>query len=387
MRLTFVVGTGRCGSTLLSAILREHPDVLSLSEFFGTVRAAASGQPFPRGGLDGRELWRLLAAPFPMLDEMMAAGLPVAGYPSGRGRFRPATGVPLICHYVLPMLAEDPDALFDELAGQVPAWPRRPAAAQYEAFFRHLAGRFGRPVVVERSAASLNLIGALHRHYRTARFVHLYRDGPDCALSMSQHPVFRRELLAMAAAHEAGLPPGATPRELEAALPERYRGLVFPPYDAARLMSCPIPVAAFGRYRWSPMICAGVGALAALPPASWLPLRYEDLLRDPAASLTALCAFIGVDAPRPWLAAARAMIDPSRSGAAVRLDPAVLAALRAACEPGERALATPARGLPAYGCLRALMASMTGTGPPPSASRSSVRPARRNAWIRPGRGR
>ena len=30
---TFVVGTGRCGSTMLSNMLREHPKVLSLSEF------------------------------------------------------------------------------------------------------------------------------------------------------------------------------------------------------------------------------------------------------------------------------------------------------------------------------------------------------------------
>jgi hypothetical protein len=30
----FVVGTGRCGSTLVSNILRAHPGVLSLSEFF-----------------------------------------------------------------------------------------------------------------------------------------------------------------------------------------------------------------------------------------------------------------------------------------------------------------------------------------------------------------
>jgi hypothetical protein len=323
--------------------------VLSMSEFFGTVRAAAQDGTglFPRD-LDGRGLWRLLASPFGMLDEMVSSGLSVTGYPFGRGRFLPATGIPLICHYVLPMLTAEPDALFDALAGQVPAWPRRPAAAQYQAFFRHLAGLLGRPVVVERSAASLGLIGSLHEQFGSARFVHLYRDGPDCALSMSRHPVFRRELLAIAAAHEAGLPAAATPDELAAALPERYRGLVFPPYDAARLMAYPIPVTAFGRYRWSPMICAGVAALAELPPDGWLPLRYEDLLRDPAASLTALAEFIGIDAPRPWLTAAREMIDPTKSGAAAaELDPATLAALRATCAPGERALtAATAPGKP-----------------------------------------
>ena len=198
MRLTFVVGTGRCGSTILSRILRAPPDVLSLSDFFGTVRAAAQGAPFLDRDLDGRELWQLLASPFPMLDEMISSGLRIAelGYPFGRGRFCPSTGVPLICHYVLPMLTPDPDALFDRLCDQIPAWPRRPAAAQYEALFGYLAGLFGRQIVVERSAASLNLIGALHERFPGARFVHMHRNGPDCALSMSRHPVFRREILA-----------------------------------------------------------------------------------------------------------------------------------------------------------------------------------------------
>ena len=164
MRLTFVVGTGRCGSTMLSAILREHPDVLSMSEFFGTLRTAMSGAAFPAGEmsgaafpageLDGRELWQVLARPFPMLDEMISSGLRIAelGYPLGRGRFTLAAGVPLICHYVLPMLTSDPDALYDTLAAQVPSWPRRPAAAQCEAFFGYLAGLLGRPVEVGRVA-------------------------------------------------------------------------------------------------------------------------------------------------------------------------------------------------------------------------------------------
>ena len=34
---TFVVGAGRCGPTMLSNMLREHPDILSLSEFLSMV--------------------------------------------------------------------------------------------------------------------------------------------------------------------------------------------------------------------------------------------------------------------------------------------------------------------------------------------------------------
>jgi len=346
VRLTFVVGTGRCGSTMLSAMLGEHPDVLSMSEFFGTLRVGMASLPASRGSflkrdLDGSEFWELLASPFRMMDEMIASGvrIPEAAYPYGRGRFAPATGVPLICHYVLPMLTADPDALFDDLAGRVRTWPRRPAAAQCEALFGYLAGLLGRPVVLERSAASLNLIGPLHERFPSARFVHLYRDGPDCALSMSRHPVFRRELLALAAAREAGLPASASPQELEAALPVRFAGLIFPPYDAARLMTYPIPVEAFARYQWSPMIRAGVAVLSQLPPASRLSLRYEDLLRDPAATLAKLAAFIGADTHPTWLAAASQRADPAKTGAAARLDPTTQAALQAACAPGTQALA------------------------------------------------
>ncbi len=50
MQLTFVVGTGRCGSTLLSRLLREHRDVLSMSEFFSTLRIAATVKFMMFGG-------------------------------------------------------------------------------------------------------------------------------------------------------------------------------------------------------------------------------------------------------------------------------------------------------------------------------------------------
>ena len=82
------------------------------------------------------------------------------------------------------------------------------------------------------------------------------------------------------------------------------------------------------------MICAGQAALRELPAGSRTLLRYEDLLRDPAASLTRLAGFIGVAAPPSWLEAATAQTGPparaaSRIGtAAAELDPDAFAALR-----------------------------------------------------------
>ena len=343
MELTFVVGTGRCGSTLLSRLLREHPDVLSMSEFFSTLRIAAASGPagFPTSDMDGAQLWRLLVRPFPMLDAMISDGLRTDEmlYPP-TGRFAPASGIPLVSHYILPMLGADPDWLFDELAAEVPRWPRRSAAAQYQELFGYLARTLGRPVVVERSAASLHLIPLLHAQFPEARFVHLHRDGPDCALSMSRHPAFRREILAIGAVRNTTLPAGSTLQQVNDALPERFRGLICPPYDARKLRDFPIPVEVFGRDRWSPMICAGLAALDRVPAARRASLRYEELLADPAASLTRLAGFIGIGAPGEWLDLACRTVDPARTGtAAAELEAGAFARLRAACEPGTRALA------------------------------------------------
>ena len=292
--------------------------------------------------LRNRRRRKLLARPFPMLDAMVTAGLRTAEmiYPFGVGRFAPATGVPLISHFILPMLAADPDELFGTLAAEVPRWPRRPAAAQYQELFGYLATTLGRPVVVERSASSLHLIPLLHAQFPAARFVHLHRDGPDCALSMSRHPAFRREILAIGAVRSVKLPAGSTLQQVNNALPERFRGLICPPYDARKLRDFPIPVEVFGRDRWSPMICAGVAALDRVPAARRTSLRYEDLLADPAASLARLAGFIGIGAPGEWLDLACRTVDPTRTGtAAAELEAGAFARLRAACEPGTHALA------------------------------------------------
>jgi hypothetical protein len=91
------------------------------------------------------------------------------------------------------------------------------------------------------------------------------------------------------------------------------------------------------------MICAGVTALAQVPEKARISLRYEDLLADPKASLARLAEFIGITAPPGWLDLAHRTVDPARTGNAVtELDPGALARLRAACEPGTRALAAAA---------------------------------------------
>ena len=340
-QLTFVVGTGRCGSTAVSRVLHEHPDVLSISEMLvGIKRMLRPGFP----SVDGREMWRLLTQRTPLIDEFICAGLKTAEfrYPYGSGRFDPARKeVPWIWHCMLPMLSDDPDALFDLLAAEVVSWPARAPADQFRALFAFLSELFGKSVVVERSGVSIDAVPHLLQMFPEARFVLIHRDGPDCALSMSRHPVFRLRGLWAEVTRLHGQAPDN---------PEQFRGIITPPFDAERFMSYPVPLTFFGEF-WSALLCQGVPALAELPPGGWTSLRYEDLVSHPARELARIAAFVGADATGQWLSAAAAIINGRRpaSAAASELDPADLAAIREACMPGAQAIATAEARLAATG--------------------------------------
>jgi hypothetical protein len=347
VNLTFVVSSGRAGSTLISRILHEHPEVLSVSEFFAALQGVLRRADYPGQNMNGEELWRILSAPDPIADALVRQGLqaPEMFYPYGRGRFTPACGIPVICHSTLSMLSDDPDTLFDQLAAEVPGWPVRPAAAQYRALFTYLARLMGRSVVVERSGGSLGLVRLLRREFPEARLVHMYRDGPDCALSMSRFPMFHIGVVTYQAAVAAGLPAGATWQQIQEVLPGQFAGLLSPPFDFSRLAEFTFGPVFFGN-AWSEVISEGVAALCDLPDELWTTLGYEELLRDPAAELTRLAEFIGVTATPQWLTSAGRLIDPDRVGQAARLDHETLDALRAACAPGMAAIAAQARRRP-----------------------------------------
>jgi hypothetical protein len=93
---------------------------------------------------------------------------------------------------MLPHLTERPDDLLDQLAAEVPLWPTRSAREHYRELISWFSARFDGTAVVERSGYSLDSVPWMLSCFPEARFVHLHRNGPDTALSMSRHPLFRQ---------------------------------------------------------------------------------------------------------------------------------------------------------------------------------------------------
>ncbi|MEV0643207.1 sulfotransferase [Streptomyces sp. NPDC050619] len=335
--LTFIVGTGRTGSTALSRILGKHRQVLSLNELFVSLNGPAA---LPEGAVTGERFWRMLADPHPVFDAMMRRGtsLPEFLYTRRPGRYSAETGIPALSLMVLPHLSDDPDGLLDELGRHIVSWPARPAAHHHEALFELLADQLGRDAVVERSGHSLTWVPMLRRAFPRARFVHMHRHGPDCALSMSRHPGYRAAGLAQEILERTGAP---SVRELTDAhlrtLPDGLAEVVTSGFVPASVMDRPAPVAVFGSI-WSRMITEGVGHLANMPATSRMTLCYEDLLKDPERELTRLASFIGAVPDPEWLDAGRRLLDAGRPGASRRLPPEELSALEERCLPGVRAL-------------------------------------------------
>jgi putative sulfotransferase len=339
----FVVGTGRCGSTLLSRCLGAHPEVLSLSELL--VFAADLGgrieQALPEGDLDGEGLWRILGGIHPrqtlMLrhDVMMEEAL----YRPGPGRrFTKESGIPAIAATTLPHLSPNPDALFDTARALCAGLPRAPAGRTYAAFLDRLRDTMGRRVWVERSGGSLRVVRRLRAMFPEARFVHIVRDGRDTALSISRHLGFRMMFAGAQLSEAMGADPYEnSDRSNIASVPEPLRPLLPEHFDAAHFRAMALPPAMCGAY-WSGEIAAGLRDLAGLGAGALLTLRYEDLLAHPHAMLDRFFRFVMRGEPGVDVAAlATGIRRPSADRHA--LPAADAAALDEACAPGFAALA------------------------------------------------
>jgi len=340
-RPVFVVGTGRCGSTLLSAFLRDHPAVLSLSELmvFATDLGGRIAEAFPAGDVDGAALWSILGTAHPRQSLMLRHGVMMdeALYrPEPGRRFTETSGIPAIAATTLLHLSDTPDALFDTLAEYVTGLPPAPIGVQYARTFEYLRTLYGAQIWVERSGGSLRIVRRLRQHFPEARFVHLVRDGRDTALSMSRHFGFRMALINTQLTEILGVDPFESPdRRFASDLTDDLVRYLPEHFDAAAFRAEEVPLPLCGHY-WAGEIVAGLRDLEGLGD-DLLTLRYEDLLAKPRDTLERFFTFLLPGEVTPSLDEMARRVRAPRSDWRA-LPPDVLRQLEIACRPGFDAL-------------------------------------------------
>ena len=327
-----VLSTGRCGSTMLSEILNTHPEVLSLSEFFANVGMKA----FVRKRPSGKAIWKICQRHSPGLRAMLAReGRDKVLYPfdSPQTRFSPRDVPSLLC-ITLPHLTPDFETLYDEMEPAVHARPKAALADQYRFMFDWLRQRLNRRVWVERSGGSLLFGRSLITLFPEARIVHIYRDGRDTALAMSQHSAFKlgRALVPRLQRLGIDLYGGDPLRNLNVLNLVKLRFINF-----EKLARQPIELEAYGDM-WSRLILSSRAYLSSLPRERLLALRYEEMLQHPREKLRELIDFIDPSlADDAWLDEV-AQIPRPNPPKHLSLDPEMQRRLTEACAPGMEAL-------------------------------------------------
>jgi hypothetical protein len=338
----FIVGTGRCGSTMLSDLLHEHPYILSLSEFFTAITDFYHRIPqtFPEGTIEAGAFWQILSSHDQKANFLLRHGVEELYYPyrAPKARFNAETGIPAILLFTLPFLTDDSDALFDEVRQFVLSQPPAPISKHYQALFTWLQQRFKRQVWVERSGASLRIMPQLLQHFPQAKFVHVVRDGRNCALSMSRQRAFCMTQISFQLEAVLGYNPFENddrsgvenlPDELYRFLPEHF--------DAAAFRAYEIPLSFCGQH-WSNELIQALPVLAQVPPDRSLTLRFEDFLTTPEESIGKLITFIHPQlADNAWIRRVASLVRPVRSSWQM-LPAQERALLEKACEPGFQAL-------------------------------------------------
>jgi hypothetical protein len=239
----FVLGTGRCGSTLVHEVLARHPDV-------GFVTNVEDRLPIPAwAGRWNNDIYRRVPTRFTQ---------------KGRLRFAPSEGYHLLDREVSPILSTPHR---DLLAEDVTPW----LEARTRRFFGERARIQDKPLFLHKFTGWPRS-GFLRRILPDARFVHVIRDGRAVANSFLQMPWWR----GYRGPSEWGWGP----------LPAEYEEIW---HDSGRSF------AVLAGLEWRILIEAFEVAKAEVPVGQWLDVRYEDFVNDPREWMRGILSFLELD--------------------------------------------------------------------------------------------
>ncbi len=243
-RYAWMLGTGRCGSTLVHEVLARHPDVGFLSNVEDNV---------PQLGWTGR--W----------NGTVFRRVPNSLTTKGRLRFAPSEAYGLLERRVSPMLATP---FRDLTAADATPW----LADRFRDVFKAAAKAQGRPLFLHKFTGWPRA-GFTEAVFPDSRFVHVVRDGRAVASSWMQMDWWL--------GHRG---------------PWDWPWGPLPPAYEAEWEASGRSFAVLAGIAWKILMDAFDDARAKIPSERWLEVRYEDILDNPRERFAELLEFLGL----PW---------------------------------------------------------------------------------------
>jgi len=272
----FLIGTGRCGSTLVQELLSRHPDI----GFMTNIEDRLPHLPTAAGRFNN-QLYRRVA---PSLTR------------KGRPRYAPSEGYRALAREVSPMVTE---SCRDLLAGDAMPW----LADRFRRFFTERARIQGKPVFLHKFTGwpRTGFIGEI---VPEARFVNIVRDGRSVVASALRTSWWKGHMG-----------------------PEQWQWGPLPPAYAADWEASGRSFPVLAAQCWKILMDAYGAARELVPGDRWLDVRFEDVLADPQGRFKEMLSFMGLDEdPALHAALARITLSPDRRHQyRHQLDPASLA--------------------------------------------------------------
>lgn len=260
----FVLGTGRCGSSLVQEVLARHPDVGFISNLEDNI---------PQ--LQFMSRW----------NNLIYRTIPQRFTQKGRLRYAPSEGYRILDRHVSPILSV---AVRDLVAADATPWLMQ----RCQAFFESRARAQGAAVFLHKFTGWPRA-GFIERVLPGTKFVHIIRDGRAFANSALQSPWWRGY--------------GGPPQWQWGPLPAAY---------AAEWEASGRSFVLLAGLLWKLLIDAFEAAEHTVATDSWLTVRYEDIVADPGRRFAELLQFIGLEwRPAFERALAGYHFDPKRSQA------------------------------------------------------------------------
>ena len=252
-RLFFIIGSGRCGSTMMQEVLARHPDAGFISNVDANVLA------LDMKGRWNNAIYRRTPAAFTQRDRRYLKLSPL------QVRFGPSEAYQMLNRRVSLIVSE---SRRDLTADDATPW----LAERFRRFFEDRMRAQKKPLFLCKFAGWPRA-RFIHEVFPQARFLHVVRDGRAVADSLIRRPWWRGYQ------GPSSWQFGPLSEEYQAEWESSGRSYVV-----------------LGGLQWKILMDAFEESRAALPDEQWMQVRYEDFVESPRSHLEEILSFAGL----PW---------------------------------------------------------------------------------------